>query len=158
MDHIYLSKSRLLSLCLLLLIALLAACTPQGKQVSLSQLYQEMEQTQVLPEMLPLDAEEAYNLIGLEYDRLAEYVVMISQNSLLADEVILIRSKDKAAADAVYELLEGRLDAKAKEARNYSPEQYAIIQKGILKREGLNLVLLVSPKVEILSEVYENNK
>lgn len=142
----------------LMLVLLLAGCTPQKKDISLAQIYQQMEETGVLPEMLPLDEEEGYNLIGLEYDQYTEQVVMISQNSLLADEVILLRAKDKASADATYKLLEGRMDAKAREARDYSPEQYAIIKDGILKQDGQTLILLVSPKVNELNDVYNQHK
>ena len=142
----------------LMLVLLLAGCTPQKKDISLAQIYQQMEETGVLPEMLPLDEEEGYNLIGLEYDQYTEQVVMVSQNSLLADEVILLRAKDKASADATYKLLEGRMDAKSREARDYSPEQYAIIKDGILKQDGQTLILLVSPRVNELNDVYNQQK
>lgn len=142
----------------LMMMLLLAGCTPKKDDVPLAQMYQQMEKTGVLPEMLPLDEEEAYDLIGLEYSQYTEQVVMISQDGLLADEVILLRAKDKASADATYQLLESRMDAKAREARDYSPEQYAIIKDGILRQDGQTLVLLVSPRVNELNDIYNQHK
>lgn len=139
-------------------LLLLTGCGQPQKTKDLAQVYQQMEGTGHLPTMIALDAEEALNLIGLETDTMAQSVVMLSQNSLLADEVILLETRDKAAADKAYQLLEGRMKAKADEARAYSPEQYAIINKGILKQDGLVLLLLVSPEVDALYAVYNGMK
>lgn len=40
--------------------------------------------------LLPLDSNEAFQFMGLEEGRLTQHQVYISQDSLLADEVILL--------------------------------------------------------------------
>lgn len=151
-------KRLILALCLMTLALALTGCGQPQKAMDLAKVYQQMADTGHLPAMIALDAEEALNLIGLETDQMAQAVVMISQDSLLADEVILLEARDKAVADNAFQLLEGRMKAKGDEARAYSPEQYAIINQGILKQEGLVLLLLVSPEVDALYAVYNGMK
>lgn len=134
---------------------LLWGCAPQKKQGDLTQVYQALEDTKVLPDMLSLSEVEALDFLGLDTERLTDSVLMISQDSLLADEVLLLRVKDKAAADAAKLMLEQRMKQKGDEARTYSPEQYAIIQKGVIKHQGLSLALLVSPEVKELEKAYD---
>ena len=143
---------------LLLSLALLGGCVSKPAQVNMEQAYENMVKSGHLPPMLQLGPEDALNLIGLVSEDHSQQVVMVAQDSLIADEVVLIEARDQSAADRAYQLLEERLRVKANEARNYSPEQYAIIQQGILKREGLNLLLLVSPQADALYAVYNQSK
>ncbi|NLM87050.1 MAG: DUF4358 domain-containing protein [Clostridiales bacterium] len=144
-----------LALFLVALVMVLSSCTTQKKQGDLNAVYQALEETGVLPDMLALSEEEALDFLGLETAGIQDSVLMISEDSLLADEVLLLRMKDKAAADTAKTLLDQRMKQKGDEARTYSPEQYAIIQRGRVLRQGLSLALLVSPQVDQLVKAYE---
>lgn len=142
-------------LALALLALALGGCRPKAvKDGALTDIYADMEATGVLPPMLEVDAEMALDFYGFDPADYAQGVLMISQDSLLADEVLLLRATDAAAAARLKAFMQGRLEAKANEAKGYSPEQYAIIQKGQLLAEGLSLALIVSPDVDKLTAVY----
>ena len=68
---------------------------------------------------------------------------------------MLIRARDEAAAQRILPLLEGRMQAKAEEAENYSPQQYAIIKEGQILSQGRDLALIVSPQVTQLVQLYQ---
>jgi len=50
-------------------------------------------------------------------------------------------------------MLKERLSAKAEEAKTYSPQQYAIINRGQILAEGRELALLVTPRVDVLLDI-----
>ena len=83
-------------------------------------------------------------------------MVAICADSLRADEIWLIEAADDAALEKIQNLAQVRLNAKAEEAENYSPEQYAVIQEAQQITIGNYYVLLVSPKANALAEAVRN--
>lgn len=149
-------KYKLLLLLALSLFILLAGCTPQeAAPVDLMKTYQQIEAAVNLPPMLAVDSELAMEFYGIDTAGCAQWSLHLAEDSLIADEILLLEAKDKAGADAIEKLLKSRMDAKAAEAITYSPEQYAIIQKGHLLRQGLHLALIVSPDADAILSVYQ---
>lgn len=145
---------------LLCLLALALCCAACGKEETvstrpLSEIYAEMEQSGVLPRMLRIDGDLAMDFYGIELADCTEAVLMVSSDSMLADEVVLLRAKDQATADACKVLLDERMAYKAAEAEGYSPEQFAIIKQGKVLQSGTDLALIVSLEVEKLLDIYK---
>ncbi len=140
---------------LAVLCLVLAGCAgPEKTNRALQDIYAEMEKTQVLPPMIQVDKDLALDFYGIDVSECTEYVMQMSSDSMLADEVILLRAKDQKTADELKALLDSRMEDKAAEAKGYSPEQYAIIQKGKVLQNGNDLALIVSPDVDKLTEIY----
>lgn len=139
----------------LCLAAALGGCGAPKKSAPLSSVYEAMQAANVLPEMVPLDAQTAMALLGLDTAQCKECALYISADGLLADEVLLVRAANQEEAKAMQALLAERLQFKAEEARAYSPQQYAIIQQGKLLHNGLSLALIVSPKADELEKIYQ---
>jgi len=142
---------------LLAIALLLGGCGGRpapGQPVSLTDVYRQMEEQVGLPLMLEMTPELALDFYGIDTARCAQWVLRLAQDSLTADEVLLIEARDAAAAEEIHGYLQGRMEAKAAEAITYSPEQYAIIRRGHLLRDGLYLALIVSPDAEALLKVY----
>lgn len=150
-------KKTLAAALLLAALLLLSGCgqqAPAPKPLSLEAAYARMAQAVTLPPMLEVDGEMALDFYGIEPGWCVQAVMMLAEDSLIADEILLLEARDQATADAMAALLKNRMDAKAAEAITYSPEQYAIIQRGHLVREGLHLALIVSPDADALLEAY----
>lgn len=145
-------------LALLAALLLLAACNgPQPaaeKPADLAAAYQKMEESGKLPAMLAILPDMALDFYGIDTEQCTQWVLRLSQDSLIADEVLLIQAQDEAAAEEILGFLQGRMDTKAAEAITYSPEQYAIIKRGHLVRDGLFLALIVSPDADDLLAIY----
>ena len=142
---------------LLVAALLLSGCAgkpaPQ-KPVSLQAVYAAMSEKVALPPMLEVDGELVLDFYGFEPGTYTQGILMVAEDSLIADEILLLEARDQASADALKELMQGRLDAKAAEAITYSPEQYAVIKEGHLVRDGLYLALIVSPDADQLLGIY----
>ncbi len=138
-----------LALCLLL-----SGCAPQAKQPKAADVYAAIQAANLLPDMVAVPEGSLLDFYGIDSAWYQDAVFMLAADSLRADEVIILRAKETAAAAQIEKMLGERMAAKAEEALGYSPEQHAIILRGKLIREGLNLALLVSPQIEQLQAVY----
>lgn len=143
----------MLALCL---IALLTGCAAKPEPRSLQDIWQTMLKADVLPDMATVPEGMVLDFFGIEPDWYEEAVFMVARDSLLADEVVLIRARDDAAAKQIHQMLESRMEAKAAEARTYSPVQYAVISMGQVLIKGRELALLVCPEADTLLAIYQS--
>ena len=93
---------------------------------------------------------------GISPDDYDDAVFMMNTDSLKADEIVIIRAADEAAARRVNGALTQRLTDKANEAQVYSPEQYAIIKECTVSQDGLWISMIVSPDAGSLRSTYKN--
>lgn len=121
----------------------------------LSVIYQKMTRTVELPEMVSLKSALVYDLTGIDLSQYPDSVYYFSVDNMLADEVVLITANDEKSAKEAEKLLKARLSDKATEAKGYSPEQYAIIQRCKVFRDGLEVYMIVSPKADELIKIYK---
>ena len=119
-------------------------------------IYEELLKTEVLPEMMEFPKSMVLDFYGIEETDYTDAVFYQSFDSMLADEVVLILAVDDAAASRIEEMLNTRLEAKAEEAKGYSPEQFAIIEKCSVQRSGRYVGLIVSPEKDKLVEIFKN--
>ena len=147
-------RTALLSACFLILLTLLCACSQGKKTGDAAAVYSALEKTGVLPSMIPMTADELYDLTGIAPEDYTDAACYEASDGLLADEVLLFTASDLDAAARIENALHRRLDSKAAEAEGYSPEQFAVIKKGFIAKSGLNLCLIVSPEADRLKSVY----
>lgn len=140
---------------LLAALLLLAGCAAPAQPRDLQMVYTAMEKAAVLPAMVVVPEGLVPDFYGIEPGWYEQALFMVSADSLLADEVVLIRARDQAAAKDILGMLEARMQAKAEEAQTYSPKQYAIIKQGQLLSSGLELALIVSPDAPKLVQIYQ---
>ncbi|MBQ4641982.1 MAG: DUF4358 domain-containing protein [Oscillospiraceae bacterium] len=153
---------RMIVFCLALLTALsLAACgnEPAGKNdtptvTDMTQMYEKVQQTVQMPEMLKLDAGMMLDYCGIRQEDVKQAVVAICADSLRTDEIWLLEATDEAAASRLMELANKRLQKKGEESKEYSPQQYAVVEKAQLVQKGNFIALFVSPDSEAMANVF----
>lgn len=133
----------------------LVACGGKAdtKSVDLNALYESY--AQYMPDMFALDEDTMMNFLGIDAADCANYAVYICGDGLRADEVWLIEAKDEAALGRLKEMADARMLAKENETISYVPDQYVIVEQGVVLTNGLYLALLVSPDVEALQAGFE---
>lgn len=151
-------KITVLLLSVLMLVSL-AACggeSGSGNAASLdvTAAYEKLTQAATLPEMLELDAGLMLDYCGIKEADVTAAKVLICADSLRTDEIWLIQAKDAAAADTIVKLAEKRLTKKGEESITYSPEQYAVVEKAELLRQGNFVALIVSPDVAPMADAF----
>lgn len=158
--------NRKIQICLLLAVCLLILCACTGSPaqpatepaetqavcVDLPQLYSQMAQK--LPQMIEMDQDMMLDYCGIDAQKCVQAVVTMNYNGLETDEIWLLEAVDGAAADALEEMAQLRLKMKAEETETYAPDQYAVVQKAQLLRQGNYLALIVTPEAAALSEMF----
>ena len=133
----------------------LAACGKEEvKQMDMAKVYEKITQQVTMPQMLELDADLMLDYCGIYAEDVKQAVVVICSDGITADEIWLLEAKDADSAKRLMETAQKRLDKKAEEQKNYSAEQYAVVQKGILEQHGNYIALLVSPDVETMAKIF----
>lgn len=142
-EGIYMKKMRTLCIFLVCAALLLCACGENGAKMSAREYVSgNPEAIEGLTEM-PVDL--IYDLTGLETEKYTDILFYESEDGLGASCLIVLVGKDAAAADEAESCLNNYLEQRKDETRNYLPEDYALLEKAVLKRKG-NTVLLCAGK------------
>lgn len=64
-------------------------------------------------------------------------------------------AKDDDSAKTIEARLNDFLSYRRQEMRDYLPEQYAVLQRAVLRRDGLNVALLVTKDIDKLGQAYQ---
>ena len=149
-------KKMIALLLALVMIMGLVACggkdTGSNIEVDVQSVYDSM--VGVMPEMLVMDEMMMLNFCGIEADMCQQAVVSVCFDGLRADEIWLIEAKNADGLKQLESLAQSRLERKGEESITYSPEQYEVVQDAEVITAGNYLVVIVSPDVADLVEIW----
>lgn len=111
-----------------------------------------------LPEMVILEEKAMLNQYGVDSTKCNQAIVANCSDGLKSDEIWLIEAVDATAAAEIADLAQSRIDREAEETQNYAPDQYAIVEKAQIIEDGNNVVLIISPDVDTLADIYNSSK
>ncbi len=145
---------RTLILALILAALVLSSCGSKAETVpDMQTLYDSMRSNDAMKEMLIVPGDKAEYVFGVLAADCRQEILSVSQDSVLADEVWLIEAADQSAADRIEKLAAARMEQKGNELKSYAPDQYQIVQKGVLLRRGNCVYLIISPAVDELTKL-----
>ncbi|MBE6651539.1 MAG: DUF4358 domain-containing protein [Ruminococcaceae bacterium] len=145
----------------LLIIALLifafTSCSTKKEAFPLPHdLFEEISEKTKLAEMYDMTDEMLEDVVGITPDIYSDAVYMTSSNGMSSEEIIIVKGNTEDDADVIEEKLGKRLNYIKKSAENYLIEEMPIIEKAVIRRDGLTVSLIVSPKVDKIIEIYKN--
>jgi len=112
-----------------------------AKQIDLEQLGTDLAAL-CDEELYRLDEETA----AVVYEGMAaEEILAWASSGATANEVVLFRAKDEAAADAIEEAVEIRLEDREESYADYLPEEAAKLDEAVVEQEGVYVAVCVSP-------------
>lgn len=111
-----------------------------------------------LPDMVILEEKAMMNQYGVDATKCTQVIVANCSDGLKSDEIWLIEAADATTAAEIAELAQNRIDREKEETQSYNPEQYAIVEKAEIIEDGNNVVLIISPDVDTLVDLYNDAK
>lgn len=111
-----------------------------------------------LPDMVILEEKAMMNQYGVDATKCTQVIVANCNDGLKSDEIWLIEAVDATAAAEIADLAQSRIDREKEETQSYNPEQFAIVEKAEIIEDGNNVVLIISPDVDTLVDLYNNAK
>ena len=115
-----------------------------------------MEEQLSLPELVDMTGEYLEMGVGIQASSYDSAVYYLPADGTLPDEIAIIRAVDSRQADAIQSALEERLAYKEKSAQNYLTENLPVIQRGVIRRDGLTISLIVSEQVEEIEDLFDS--
>ncbi len=111
-----------------------------------------------LPDMVILEEKAMMNQYGVDATKCVQAIVANCSDGLKSDEIWLIEAVDATAAAEIAELAQSRIEREKEETKSYAPDQYAIVEKAEIIEDGNNVVLIISPDVDTLVDLYNDAK
>lgn len=149
------SKRRGGVLAALALCLCLAGCGGKAAEADLHEALEEMLAEAPIAESMELTEEDMLNFYGIRADQMEDFAAVTCSMGIEADELVLVKAADEDSAQEIEALLQQRLENRKSEFRNYSPEEYEILTKGSVERDGVYVRLIVSPQSEELAAIYD---
>jgi hypothetical protein len=141
------------------LAVLIAGCSKQENELPApSVLYSAVESAAELSDMIEFSSDELLDLTGISVGQYTEAVAYQTGLGMLPNEVIIVRAIDGENAADIETKLKKRLDYKKKSSEVYLTENLPIIEKGVVRRDGLTVALIVAVDVDSAIKAYENAK
>ena len=106
------------------------------------------------PEMYAESEDVILDVYGIPKEDYRDAAIYVCEDGLIADEFVIVVAVDSAAAKRIEEHLKNYMSNRAEVALLYSIEQYAMIQEGIVRRDGLVVVLLVTPDIQDATKAF----
>ena len=139
------------------IIAGLSACSAGPAELpEPGQLFETIRAAVQLPEMVDVAADMLEANTGISADEYNDAVYYIPMDSIIPEEIILIRAVDDSAALDIREKLQSYLDYRIESARVYLTEYMPVLQYGVVRQDGLTVSLIISEQVSGIVSVFEN--
>ncbi len=136
----------------------LAACggTQKAADMDVKQVMQAMLEKAPIEGGIELSQDDMLNFYGIQSEDVDTFAADLAADGITAKEIVLVKAKDEDSAKTVETKLQSRLDARRNEFNNYLPDQYAIVEKSEVKRDGVYVRLIISPQQDELVELYNS--
>lgn len=95
-------------------------------------------------ELIIMTEEDLYDLIGIAPEDCTDFAYLAHIDSLTGRELIIVNAVDEEAALRIVELLQGYLEIRRHETRNYLPETYRVLCEAEIAQKDMLVVLSIA--------------
>ena len=141
-----------------LLLLMVTACNGQQKTADLDvkAVMADMLEQYPIQDGMELSESDLLNFYGIQAEQVDDFAASLAADGITANEIVLVKAKDEDSAAEVETKLQNRLDARRNELNGYLPDQYEIVEKSEVKRDGVYVRLIISPQQDALVELYNS--
>ena len=141
----------------LLAVLLLVGCGNKSEESAaaekdLQAIYAQMESQ--FPEMMKASDVMMLDLFGIKPELYLEAMLYVCADGLKVDEIWLIEAVDKESLATLKLLAENHLNSQKIIYQSYAPDQYAVLEQGVVITEGNYLALIINQNAAALAEEF----
>ncbi|CAH0122714.1 hypothetical protein PAE9249_05303 [Paenibacillus sp. CECT 9249] len=142
-----------------LAIGLLTGCSGKGDgdadKLSAAVVGERIGQAVSLNDMKQGDAKKLQKLYHIDAEDVEDFVLYTATSNVKADELAVIKVKDKNQVESVKAKLLQRIDAQTVKFKDYRPEEYFLIEKHVLKTKGPFILFAVSQEADRMERAFD---
>lgn len=124
-----------------MLFALTACSAPKAASTLDTPLKELVKSVIATDDLVSLPKADLEDVIGIEPDDMKE-AVYLQDEGMGGTEVLVVRAADKDAAARVAKLLEGYLEQRRMETRNYAPDAYKLLEAAEVTTKNVTVALI----------------
>ncbi|MTI69274.1 MAG: DUF4358 domain-containing protein [Firmicutes bacterium] len=92
----------------------------------------------------------------INLENVEEGIIKCPMINLAAEEIVIIKAKDKSKVALIKETLKDHVQKQLKAYENYVPKNYDLVKNHILKAEGKYIILVISEHGEKIEKIFDN--
>ncbi len=102
-------------------------------------------------------AQTLKRLYGLNESDYEGVLLKVPSSAMGAEELLLVKLKDREQMDTVYEAIMGRLESQLNSFEGYGAEQTEMLNSALIITKGNYALLSVGDDNELIKEAFDNN-
>lgn len=106
--------------------------------------------------MKELTAEQLKEIYDIDSEDMDSFVAIASDDSLIKDQIIIIRTMGESEACKTRDRLQKYYDKILADSKSYLPDEYEKIKKCSVVKEGIYVSLIISDQADKITEVYNS--
>lgn len=139
-------------------VFVIVGCTGQTSNVAVKEILAQIKEEVEIPMSGEIDFntdQEAAERYEINLEDIEEGMVYRAMINIRADEIIILKAKDKSKVSRLEEALEKVYNTRYNIWKNYLPQEFEKVENHILKTKGNYLVFIISEDPEKIEEVFD---
>ncbi|MCY7484658.1 DUF4358 domain-containing protein [Paenibacillus alvei] len=138
-------------------ISALVGCASEQSDINVSaaKIEDQMKQSVKFDKLKKGDAHKLKKLYDLGTEQVEDFLVYTASSNVRADEIVVIKVKDESQIDSVKASIARRIDAQAVKFKDYRPDEYALLEKHVLKVKSHYVLFAVSADAEQIEKAFD---
>ncbi|KGM96897.1 hypothetical protein Z968_05235 [Clostridium novyi A str. 4552] len=136
---------------------LLACSKDTKKDVSTKDIGEKISQSTDLSKMKQGDNSKLEKLYKIKPGEVEEFVLYTAPSNIKADEIAVIKVKGSSKIEDVKGKIEKRIKKQTASFKDYLPEEYALMEKHVLKEKGNYIIFVVSKDVDKIEKAIDES-
>lgn len=147
-------RKKILNVCLVVFISVgFQGCAfIQTKNPTVSEITKNIKKVSDLSKMEEGNKTKLRKLYGINAKNLEDFVVYAPKTNMEANEILILKVKNQDDVDELQESIEKRIEKQSDSFKNYSPDQYDLLENHTLKVKGKYIMLVVSKDVDKINK------
>lgn len=145
-------------LSLAIMICILVGCANGGKvnqNLTATEVGERIQQEVNLSEMRQGDNDTLKRMYRINADEVENFVLYSALSNVKAEELVVIKVKDASDIESVLDQMRQRIEAQILKFKDYRPEEYALIDKHVLKTKDRFIFYAVSKDVGLMERMFD---
>lgn len=147
---------KIIFVAVLIIFLALVYSMQDADDVSLSQIDNALQEQTDISDMQKCTDRQLMQFIGLDASSYDSYIYYKSKAALGADELLIVKAKNKSDLDGVQDAVETRIDNQIKTFEGYGPEQVAMLKNAVIEKRGNYLFYCTADNPQEYEEVFKN--
>ena len=148
-------KKNIVLIVVLIIFTLGALGCSNKNKISIDDLNASIKKVTDMSNMKKENSEKLKKLYGIEENKLDGFMLYKADSNIKADEILIIKLKNKDDADDYKNKINKRIDKQEVSFKDYLPKEYDLLKHSILKSKDNFIIFVVSKDADKIEEAFD---